>query len=80
MASIKQTLDDILTIDGAMCAAVVDSGSGMNLGTWGSGVGMGEGAVLQRLLGERTVLGEEELRRVERQRLAGAHQLGLHAT
>ena len=40
MASIKQTLDDILTIDGAMCAAVVDAGSGMILGSEGSGVDM----------------------------------------
>ncbi|WP_019655789.1 hypothetical protein [Variovorax atrisoli] len=40
MASIKQTLEDILTIDGAMCAAVVDSGSGMILGSVGSGVDM----------------------------------------
>jgi len=40
LASIKQTLDDILTIDGAMCAAVVDSGSGMVLGSVGSGVDM----------------------------------------
>ena len=40
MASIKQTLDDILTIDGAMCAAVVDAGSGMVLGSVGSGVDM----------------------------------------
>jgi len=40
LASIKQTLDDILTIDGAMCAAVVDAGSGMVLGSVGSGVDM----------------------------------------
>ena len=40
MASIKQTLEDILTIDGAMCAAVVDAGSGMILGSEGSGVDM----------------------------------------
>lgn len=40
MASIKQTLEDILTIDGAMCAAVVDAGSGMILGSAGSGVDM----------------------------------------
>ena len=40
MASIKQTLEDILTIEGAMCAAVVDSSSGMILGTAGSGVDM----------------------------------------
>ena len=40
MATVKQTLDDIMTIDGAMCAAVVDSGSGMILGSIGSGVDM----------------------------------------
>jgi hypothetical protein len=40
LASIKQTLDDILTIDGAMCAAVVDAGSGMVLGSEGAGVDM----------------------------------------
>jgi hypothetical protein len=38
MATIKQTLDELLTLDGAMCAAVVDSGSGMMLGAAGSGV------------------------------------------
>lgn len=38
MASIKQSLDELLTTDGAMCAAVVDSGSGMMLGSAGSGV------------------------------------------
>jgi hypothetical protein len=38
LASIKQTLDDILTIDGAMCAAVVDSASGMILGAAGAGL------------------------------------------
>lgn len=38
MATIKQTLDEIMTIDGAMCAAVVDSASGMILGSVGSGV------------------------------------------
>lgn len=40
MATIKQTLDEILTLDGAMCAAVVDSTSGMMLGNAGSGVDM----------------------------------------
>lgn len=40
MATIKQTLEDIMTIDGAMCAAVVDSTSGMILGNIGSGVDM----------------------------------------
>ena len=38
MATIKQTLDELLTLDGALCAAVVDSGSGMMLGAAGSGV------------------------------------------
>ncbi|ARU06075.1 hypothetical protein CCO03_16630 [Comamonas serinivorans] len=38
MATIKQTLDDLMAIDGAMCAAVVDSTSGMMLGAIGTGV------------------------------------------
>lgn len=38
MATIKQNLDELLTLDGALCAAVVDSGSGMMLGSAGSGV------------------------------------------
>lgn len=38
MASIKQTLDELMTLDGALCAAVVDSTSGMMLGSVGSGV------------------------------------------
>lgn len=38
MASIKQTLEDILSLDGAMCVAIVDSGSGMILGSAGSGL------------------------------------------
>ena len=38
MATIKQILEDLLTIDGAMCGAVVDSTSGMMLGSLGSGV------------------------------------------
>ena len=40
MADIKQTLDELMTLDGAMCAAVVDSSSGMILGSTGSGVDM----------------------------------------
>jgi predicted regulator of Ras-like GTPase activity (Roadblock/LC7/MglB family) len=40
MANIRQSLDDLLTVDGAMCAAVVDSASGMMLGSAGSGVDM----------------------------------------
>jgi len=38
MATIKQSLEDLLTSDGAMCAAIVDSNSGMMLGSAGSGV------------------------------------------
>ena len=38
MATIRQTLDEMMTCDGAMCAAVVDSESGMMLGSVGSGV------------------------------------------
>jgi len=38
MSSIKQSMDDLMTIDGAMCAALVDSGSGMILGQVGTGV------------------------------------------
>ena len=38
MSTIKQTLDEILTLDGAMCAALVDSTSGMMLGSAGSGL------------------------------------------
>lgn len=38
MANIRQSLEDLLTADGALCAAVVDSTSGMMLGSAGSGV------------------------------------------
>jgi predicted regulator of Ras-like GTPase activity (Roadblock/LC7/MglB family) len=38
MANIKQSVDELMTIDGALCAALVDSGSGMILGQIGSGV------------------------------------------
>ena len=38
MATIKETLDELMTLDGAMCAAVVDSASGMMLGSIGTGV------------------------------------------
>jgi hypothetical protein len=40
MASIKQSMDELLTIDGAVCAALVDASSGMILGQAGSGVDM----------------------------------------
>jgi predicted regulator of Ras-like GTPase activity (Roadblock/LC7/MglB family) len=38
MANIRQSLEELLTVDGAMCAAVVDANSGMMLGSSGSGV------------------------------------------
>lgn len=38
MANIKQTLEELMTLDGAMCAALVDSTSGMMLGSIGTGV------------------------------------------
>ncbi len=38
MATIKQALEELLTLDGSMCVAVVDSSSGMMLGSAGSGV------------------------------------------
>ena len=40
MATINQTLEELMTLDGAMCAAVVDSDSGMILGSTGSGLDM----------------------------------------
>lgn len=36
--NIKNSLDEIMKIDGAQCAALVDSSSGMMLGNIGSGV------------------------------------------
>ena len=38
MNSIQQTLDSMLTLDGAMCCALVDSSSGMMLGQAGTGL------------------------------------------
>ena len=38
MTTIRQSLDDLLTCDGALCGALVDSDSGMMLGSAGSGV------------------------------------------
>lgn len=38
MATIKEALDSIMSIDGAQCCAVVDSSSGMMLGNAGSGM------------------------------------------
>jgi len=38
MTTIKQSLDELLVLDGALCCAIVDSSSGMMLGAAGSGV------------------------------------------
>lgn len=38
--TIQATLDSLMTLDGALCAALVDSGSGMILGQSGSGINM----------------------------------------
>lgn len=38
MATVAQTLEEIMSIDGALAAAVVDSNSGMVLGKIGTGV------------------------------------------
>lgn len=40
MATINQGLQEIMTLDGAVCAALVDSSSGMILGQSGTGVDM----------------------------------------
>lgn len=38
MSNIQESLEGLLSVDGAMCAALVDSSSGMMLGNAGSGV------------------------------------------
>ncbi len=40
MATLNETLDEILQLDGAVAAAVVDASSGMLLGSIGSGIDM----------------------------------------
>ena len=40
MASIQDSLNALMTVDGALCAALVDSSSGMLMGSAGSGVDM----------------------------------------
>jgi hypothetical protein len=40
MSNVNVTLDALMKIDGAMAAAVVDSKSGMALGTIGSGINL----------------------------------------
>jgi hypothetical protein len=38
MSNIQESLADVMTVDGAMCSALVDANSGMMLGSAGSGV------------------------------------------
>lgn len=38
MANIQDSLADVMTVDGAMCSALVDANSGMMLGSIGTGV------------------------------------------
>ena len=38
MANIQNSLTDLMSVDGAMCCAVVDANSGMLLGSTGTGV------------------------------------------
>jgi len=38
MSNISESLEELITVDGAMCAAIVDSSSGMLLGKAGSGI------------------------------------------
>ena len=40
MANINESLTELMSIDGALCAAVVDANSGMLLGAVGSGIDM----------------------------------------
>lgn len=40
MASIQESLNNLMTMDGALCGALVDSSSGMLMGSAGSGVDM----------------------------------------
>ena len=38
MANIKQSMDELMSVDGALCAALVDATSGMILGQIGTGL------------------------------------------
>lgn len=40
MASLNESLSQLLSVDGALCAAIVDSSSGMLLGSAGTGLDM----------------------------------------
>jgi predicted regulator of Ras-like GTPase activity (Roadblock/LC7/MglB family) len=62
---LQAVLDDLLSFDGAMCVAVVDSESGMILGKAGSGVEMdlaaaGASVILRARLASTRALGNAE--------------------
>ena len=38
MTTIKQALDELMKLDGILCVAIVDTNSGMVLGSAGSGI------------------------------------------
>lgn len=66
MATIKQSMDELMTCDGALCAALVDASSGMILGQIGSGVDL-----------EIAAAGNTE---VMRAKIKTMHALGLNDT
>lgn len=66
MANLNESLQDLMTLDGALCAAVVDYNSGMLLGSVGSGVDM-----------ELAAAGNTE---VVRAKMKTMKSLGLHDT
>ncbi len=66
MATIKQAMDELMTCDGALCAALVDASSGMILGKIGSGVDL-----------EIAAAGNTE---VMRAKIKTMHALGLNDT
>ena len=66
MATIKQSMDELMTCDGALCAALVDASSGMILGKIGSGVDL-----------EIAAAGNTE---VMRAKIKTMHALGLNDT
>lgn len=62
MANVMQTLEDIMGIDGALAAAVVDANSGMVLGKIGTGVdldiaGAGNTEVMRAKIKTKKALG-----------------------
>lgn len=64
MATIKMSLDSLMSVDGALAAALVDSSSGMMMGSAGSGVDL-----------EIAAAGNTE---VVRAKLKTMHQLSLN--